>query len=86
MTQDAYPAARLAAPLMHVYFARHLEGLSAEGAEPLGAIPDAGVIEDIINVTFWASLRREEGYFPTISIAYLRGEASGRWPARRQRP
>jgi hypothetical protein len=29
------------------------------------------VIERLINATFWASLRREEGYVPKISLAYL---------------
>jgi hypothetical protein len=29
------------------------------------------VIEQVINAAFWASLRREEGYVPKISIAYL---------------
>ena len=29
------------------------------------------MIERLINATFWASLRREEGYVPKISLAYL---------------
>jgi hypothetical protein len=37
----------------------------------VAALPDANVIERLINATFWASLRREEGYVPKISIAYL---------------
>jgi len=36
------------------------------------------VIERLINVTFWASLRREEGYVPKISIAYLPPEQDPR--------
>lgn len=71
MSQDAYPAARIAAPLMHAYFARHIEGLDLSDGEPVAPVPDTGVIEEMINATFWASLRREEGYFPTISVAYL---------------
>ncbi len=60
---------------MHAYFARHMEEVdAAHGFEWHAAIPDAATIEDILNVTFWASLRREEGYFPTISIAYLAPE------------
>ena len=35
-------------------------------------IPDAATIEQMINAAFWASLRREEGRTPTISLAYLR--------------
>lgn len=33
--------------------------------------PDAGTIEEIITTAFWASLRREEGRAPKVSIAYL---------------
>jgi hypothetical protein len=41
-------------------------------------VPDAAVIEAVIDAAFWASLRREEGYAPTISIAYVPPEhASG---------
>jgi hypothetical protein len=39
--------------------------------------PDAATIERIINAAFWASLRREEGRAPTISLAYLPPEAAG---------
>ena len=35
------------------------------------ALPEPDVIERMINATFWASLRREEGYVPKISMAYL---------------
>lgn len=33
--------------------------------------PDAGVIEEVISAAFWASLRREEGKAPTISLAFV---------------
>ena len=33
--------------------------------------PDADTIERIITTAFWASLRREEGHAPTISLAFL---------------
>jgi hypothetical protein len=39
--------------------------------------PDALTIEEIINAAFWASLRREEGYFPKISFALLPPEQAG---------
>ena len=39
--------------------------------------PDAGTIERLINVAFWASLRREEGREPTISLAYVPREEVG---------
>ena len=40
--------------------------------------PDSGAIEEIITTAFWASLRREEGHAPRISIAYLPPEQSVR--------
>jgi hypothetical protein len=39
-------------------------------------MPDARTIETMIDVTFWASLRREEGYSPKVSMAYLPPEKS----------
>ena len=33
--------------------------------------PSADFIEEIITKAFWASLRREEGHAPKISIAFL---------------
>ena len=69
MILDSYPAARLAAPKVQSYFARHLS-VSPAGAT-VAAVPDEGVIRELIDAAFWASLRREEGYEPKISLAYL---------------
>ena len=66
-----YPAAALVAPKIQAHFARHLGAARARGHEPIAALPDAHVIETVIDAAFWASLRREEGYVPKISIAYL---------------
>ena len=41
------------------------------------APPDAEDIEAIIDAAFWASLRREEGYVPKISLALLPPDAGG---------
>ncbi len=56
---------------MAAYFARHLNDARLRGETLVAPLPDAAVIQNIINATFWASLRREEGYVPKISIAYL---------------
>jgi sensor domain DACNV-containing protein len=53
------------------HFARHLEAARARGHEAVASVPDASVIERIIDASFWASLRHEEGYVPKISLAYL---------------
>ena len=41
------------------------------GQDGLAPQPDAKAIAAIINATFWASFRPEEGRFPKISLAYL---------------
>jgi hypothetical protein len=69
VTHDSYPAARLAAPKVHAYFAQHLT--ASLQATTVAAIPDEGVIREVIDAAFWASLRREEGYEPKISLAYM---------------
>ena len=43
----------------------------AQGRAPLAPEPDVQSIEAIINAAFWASLRREEGRAPIISLAFV---------------
>ena len=66
-----YQAANIAAPLVEEHFARHLAEARRMGEDNLAPQPDAHSIASIINATFWASFRPEEGRFPKISIAYL---------------
>ena len=68
MAEPAYPAARAIAPRILAYFTHHPEGRSA---------PPASVIETLIDAAFWASLRREEGAMPKISLAYVSPEDTG---------
>jgi hypothetical protein len=78
MTEPAYPAARAVAEQVRAHFARHsAAALSQQGRQELAPLPDAQVIEAIIDVAFWASLRREEGYSPKISLAFLPPEQAG---------
>ena len=53
-----------------MHFARHIASADAT-AELLPAPPEVEAIEAIIDAAFWASLRREEGYVPRISLALL---------------
>src|ERR1700681_1168093 len=77
--KESYPAARIVAPKVHAHFFRHIEAARRRGVACLASLPDASVIERLINATFWASLRREEGYIPKISLAYLPpGQDAGR--------
>lgn len=69
---EAYPAARAVAPRIHDHFARHIRAARDRGQNPAAQLPDpppAEAIEATINAAFWASLRREEGYIPKISLA-----------------
>ena len=67
----AYSAARTVAPAVYEYFVRHERDLRARSEEYIASIPDELTIETIVNAAFWASLRREEGYVPRISLAFL---------------
>jgi hypothetical protein len=72
-----YQAAGIAAPLVEEHFERHLAEARRMGEDGLAPQPDANSIACIINATFWASFRPEEGRFPKISIAYLPPEQAG---------
>jgi hypothetical protein len=73
MTNPAYPAARIVSVKLAEYLAHHGadERRSGKNVAPL---PDAETIEAVIDAAFWASLRREEGYVPRISLAFLSPE------------
>jgi hypothetical protein len=72
-----YQAAGIAAPLIEAHFERHLAEARRVGVDGLAPQPEAKSIACIINATFWASFRPEEGRFPKISIAYLPPEQAG---------
>jgi hypothetical protein len=67
----AYPAARKVAETVEAHFARRAAAARAAGKEGLAPQPDAATVEAVIDAAFWASLRREEGHPPKISLAYL---------------
>jgi hypothetical protein len=70
MRVQAYPAARIVAPKVHDYFSRQAAEATERGGV-VASVPDVETIEAVINAAFWASLRREEGYVPRISLALL---------------
>jgi hypothetical protein len=74
MKREAYAAARTVSPTVHAYFARRLALALSDGQEHLASLPAAETIEAVIDAAFWASLRREEGYMPRISLAFLSPE------------
>jgi hypothetical protein len=71
MKREAYAAARTISPKLHAYFARNRQETLRRGADHLAPLPDAETIEALIDAAFWASLRREEGYVPRISLAFV---------------
>ena len=70
MTLPTYPAARLVADAVQQHFARHITSAPALEGAVLEAPPQVAIAA-IIDAAFWASLRREEGRAPRISLAYL---------------
>jgi hypothetical protein len=77
MVEPAYPAARAVASKVRAHFARHLESARSEGRDDLPEPPDDHAVESLIDAAFWASLRREEGVTPTVSLAYVPPDHAG---------
>ncbi len=74
MAEPAYAVARIVAPTVAEHLQLHRAALPAHDPllPPRELLPDASAIEAMVDVAFWASVRREEGYIPKISLAFLR--------------
>lgn len=70
MTSPTYPAANLVADAVQGHFARHISAARTTH-NTIGDVPPQHAIAAIIDAAFWASLRREEGQAPKISLAFL---------------
>jgi len=77
MTEPAYPAARAVAGRIHEHFVDHAVRARQRGRTDVGVEPEVADIEAVIDAAFWASLRREEGLTPTISMALLPPDRAG---------
>ena len=64
MTYGGYPAGRALALRVRDHFERHVGDIA-------GPLPDVAAIEALVDVGFWTSLRREEGYVSRVSLALL---------------
>jgi hypothetical protein len=73
MSGPSYPAARAVAERIQARLSTNTIAYQTPGDAPK---PDAVVIEEIVSAAFWASLRREEGKAPKISLAYVASEQS----------
>ena len=69
MSQPAYAVARAVASSVADHLRIHRQSVEAQPPDML--VPDARAIEQLVDAAFWASVRREEGYVPKISLAYL---------------
>jgi len=68
MGGPTYPAARMVAERIQSRLSANSAKFQTPGYAPK---PDAAVIEEVISAAFWASLRREEGRAPSISLAFV---------------
>jgi len=73
----AYPAARVVAPAVAEHLAAHQATALAAGISLLAPMPEIETIQAIIDTAFWASLQREEGRSPRISLAYVAPDQAG---------
>ena len=73
MIGPSYPAARAVAERIQARLATNTVAYQEADDAPK---PDAVSIEEIVSAAFWASLRREEGRVPKISLAFLPPERS----------
>ncbi|WP_210520116.1 putative sensor domain DACNV-containing protein [Hymenobacter terricola] len=70
LSEPSYLGARMVAPAIAAHFAHHL-ALTTAGGAALGPPPAVPLLEALIDVAFWTSLRQEEGHPPKISLALL---------------
>ncbi len=59
------------APAIESHFKRLLQAAIEQGETGLAPAPSLKVVSAVIDVAFWASLRKEEGRSPKISLAYV---------------
>ena len=68
---SGYPTARLVAPSVIEHLAGHRAAAASRGFHTFGPEPDTDAVETLVAASFWASLQREEGRDPKISLAWL---------------
>lgn len=74
MKTTTYQEAKSASTHLETHFENLIASAIENGEQKVAPAPDKDTIEKIINVAFWASLRKEEGQSPKISIAFLSPE------------
>jgi hypothetical protein len=66
----AYPIAQEVAASIMPHFVRHVIAAGNRG-QASALLPPEEAIAAIVDAAFWASLRREEGFVPKISLAFV---------------
>lgn len=77
MSDLVYPPAGRVASTIHESLLRRQEEARREGRGSKAHLPGPEVIERLIESAFWASLRREEGGTPKISLAVVAPHEAG---------
>ncbi|SFC44223.1 hypothetical protein SAMN05421747_11146 [Parapedobacter composti] len=67
----------LAARLVSHRIAAHFGAATNQSPIPQAYIPDTVTVEALLDAAFWASLRKEEGYEPKISLVFAAPEFTG---------
>jgi DNA integrity scanning protein DisA with diadenylate cyclase activity len=76
LSYPTYKAARKVSTVIEQHFTQQLTAAAIRGEKNLAPEPSKQTIETIIDTAFWASLRKEEGHSPKISLAFLPPEAT----------
>ncbi|MBY0426667.1 MAG: hypothetical protein K2Q22_13590 [Cytophagales bacterium] len=69
--KSTYKAAISVAGDIESHFSDHITTAIGRGEKNIAPMPPKATIETIIDIAFWASLRKEEGHSPRISLAYI---------------
>ena len=77
MKRTGYPAARAVAGSVEAQMDAYLAAARERGLKEMAPQPDRRTIEAMVDAAFWASLTREEGRDPKISLAFLPPERAG---------
>jgi hypothetical protein len=71
MREETYAAARAVAPSVRAHLVHQGDEGRQRGEGNLASVPDERAIAQMIDAAFWTSLRREEGYAPKVSLAFV---------------
>lgn len=77
VNEPAYSLAPAAASIARAFFARHTPPAGARDGPVPSLVPDSAAVVAMVDALFWASLRREEGRSPLISLAFVPPDRAG---------